>query len=129
MQPADFAPQVTTAVTYAGEEVIAIAETFLALGSTPAYLSDLESAPGVTQVASGGPATNVIANGFQSIPAALMILGMASFDNQPNPSDANGQITAAFFAAQANAVSSIFGNMVFNNTPDNAPPPTLFCTD
>jgi hypothetical protein len=39
---------------------------------------------------------------------------MASFDNQANPSDANGTITDGYFLAQANAISAAFVGAVFS---------------
>jgi hypothetical protein len=105
MQPGDFAPQVATSETFAAEEQAALGGSFA--GSVPTYFSGMGNA-GVTAIASAG--SHTLANAFQTLPVAMMILAMASFDNQPNPSNANGQVTAGYFAAQANAVSSVFAN-------------------
>jgi hypothetical protein len=107
MEPSDFAAQVTTSETYAAEEQSALGGSFA--GSVPTYFSGMGNT-GVTATASTG--SHTLANAFQTLPVAMMILAMASFDGQPNPSNANGQVTVGYFAAQANAVSSVFANAV-----------------
>jgi hypothetical protein len=114
MQPADFALQVATSETLAVEEQVALGASFATAGGLPAYFTNTGNV-GASLPASLAAGTAAEANAYSTLPVAMMLLGMASFDNQPNPSDATGTITDGFFAAQANAFSSVFAYAVFNN--------------
>jgi len=110
VRQSDFASQIALAVTYAAEEQVALGASFG--GSVPTYFSDIGSG-NVTEIASTGSFTD--ANAFQTLPAAIMILAMASFDNQGVLADTSGQVPESYFAAQANAVSSVFANATVNS--------------
>jgi len=111
VQPADFASAVAVAETFAVEEQVALGASFAEEGpSAPgAYFTGLGNS-GTTTVAASAEEENA----QQSLPAAMMLFAMASFDNQPVPSNANGQITEDYFEAQANGVSAPFVNATFN---------------
>jgi hypothetical protein len=111
LEPVDFAPQVATAITLAEEEQVALGASFVTAGGAPAYFTNV-GAGGATLPADLATGTAAEANAFQTIPAATMLLCMSSFDNQPNPSDANGTITEGYFLAQANAISSVLAALL-----------------
>jgi hypothetical protein len=103
--PADSAPLLTTCAAYA-TEIDALIIGALS-GSAPTVVTNMVSAPGVTQL----PSTAVLADASACLPAVMGLMSKGAFDRRGIPTDASGAsyTTADWLASNIpNAVACYF---------------------